>query len=195
MTSTLAGRCHVINLICQSYEHSFDSSDTHDGVVATGYAKLGFKFLDSLFLCLDGLGLLEVLLTQNRILTGHSLVLLNQVTVSLSQIVVSHNDILKVREKSLMEQLDGWFRLELDDHSHAQKRQEVMITTVAMDDLVVFVDVHVDRDEVNAVLSRLEEEIHTVFKIEVVAFLGIRNDEIELLVEILEDFLTRGVLL
>ena len=64
MASTLAGRCHVKNLICKPYEYSFDSVDTHDGVVATGYAKLGFKFLDSLFLCLDGHGLLEVLLTQ-----------------------------------------------------------------------------------------------------------------------------------
>ena len=70
-----------------------------------------------------------------------------------------------------------------------------MITTVAMDDLVVFVDVHVDRDEVNAVLSRLEEEIHAVFQIEVVAFFGICDDKTELLVEILEDFLTCGVLL
>ena len=107
MTPTLAGRCHVINLICQSYEHFFDSSDTHDGAVAAGYAKLGFKFLDSFFLCLDGLGLLEILLTQDCVLTGYSLLLTNQVAVSLSQIVVSHDEILEVREERLMEQLDG----------------------------------------------------------------------------------------
>ena len=114
--------------------------------------------------------------------------------MSLSQIVVSHNNILEVREESLMEQLDDWCCLELDDHSHAQYRQKVMVATATMDNFVVFVDVHVNRDEVNTVLSCLEKEIHTVFKIEVVAFLGIRNDEIELLVEILEDFLTCGVL-
>ncbi len=108
MTSTLSGRCHVINSNLLSYEHSFDSTDTNDGAVATGYAKLGFKFLDSLFLCLDGLGLLEVLLTQDRVLARQSIVLLGQVAVSLSQIVKSHDEILEVREKSLMEQLDGW---------------------------------------------------------------------------------------
>ena len=70
-----------------------------------------------------------------------------------------------------------------------------MVTTVAMDNLVVFFDGHVDCDEVNAILSRLEKEIHTVFEVEVVAFLGIRDDESELLVEILEDFLMCGVLL
>ena len=109
--------------------------------------------------------------------------------MSLPQVVVSHNDILEVREESLVEQLDDWCRFEFDDHSHAQYRQEVMISTCSMDNLVVFVDVHVDRDEVDAILSRLEEEIHTVFKIEVVAFLGIHDDETELPVEILEDFL------
>ena len=108
MTSTLSGRCHAINLIYKPYESSFDSIDVNDGSASTGQAKLGFKFLDSFFLCLDGLGLLEVLLTQNRVLAGHSLVLLNQVAVSLSQVIVSHNDIFEVREKSLMEQLDGW---------------------------------------------------------------------------------------
>ena len=108
MTSTLAGRCHAINLIFKPYENSFDSIDINDGVAVTDQAKLGFKFLDSLFLFLDGLGLLEVLLTQNRIFAGHSVVLLNQVAVSLFQIVVSHNDILEVSEKSLVEQLDGW---------------------------------------------------------------------------------------
>jgi len=63
-----------------------------------------------------------------------------------------------------------------------------------MDNLVVFVDVHVDRNEFDAFLSGVEKEVATVFKVEVVAFLGIRDDEIELLVEILEDFLTCGVL-
>ena len=63
MTSTLAGRCHAINLIFKPYEHSLDSIDIYDGVAATDQVKLGFKFLDSLFLCLDDLGLLEVLLT------------------------------------------------------------------------------------------------------------------------------------
>ena len=87
------------------------------------------------------------------------------------------------------QQFDVGFRLELDDHSHAQKGQKVMVTTVAMDNLVVFFDGHVDCDEVDAVLSRLEKEIHTVFEVEVVAFLGIRDDETELPVEILEDFL------
>ena len=120
MTSTLSGRCHVINSNLLSYEHSFDSTDTNDGAVATGYAKLGFKFLDSLFLCLDGLGLLEVLLTQDRVLAGLSIVLLNQGTMSLPKVVVSHNDILEVREESLVEQLDDWCRFEFDDHSHAQ---------------------------------------------------------------------------
>lgn len=110
MTSTLSGRCHVINSNLLSYEHSFDSTDTNDGAVATGYAKLGFKFLDSLFLCLDGLGLLEVLLTQDRVLARQSIVLLGQVAVSLSQIVKSHDEILEVREERLMEQqLDGGF--------------------------------------------------------------------------------------
>lgn len=69
-----------------------------------------------------------------------------------------------------------------------------MIPTVAMDNLVVFVDVQVDRDEFDAFISRVEEEFPTVFKIEVVALLGICDDETELLVEILEDFLTGGVL-
>lgn len=189
MTSTLSGRCHVINSNLLSYEHSFDSTDTNDGAVATGCAKLGFKFLDAFFLCLDGLGLLEVLLTQNRVLAGRSIVLLNQGTMSLPQVVVSHNDILKVREESLVEQLDDWCCLEFDDHSHAQYGQKVMIPTCSMDNLVVFVNVHVDRDEVDAILSCLEKEIHTVFEVEVVAFFGIRDYEIELLVEILEDFL------
>lgn len=189
MTSTLSGRCHVKNLICQSYEHFFDSTDTNDGAVATGYAKLGFKFLDTFFLCLDGLGLLEVLLTQNRVLARQSLVLLNQGTISLPQIVVPHNDILEVREESLVEQLDDWCCLEFDNHSHAQYRQEVMISTCSMDNLVVFVDVHVDRDEVDAFLSGAEKEVPTVFKVEVVAFLRVCDDETELPVEILEDFL------
>jgi len=189
MTSTLAGRCHVINLICKSYEHFFDSVDANDGAVATGYAKLGFKFLDAFFLCLDGLGLLEVLLTQNRVLAGRSIVLLNQGTMSLPQVVVSHNDILKVREESLVEQLDDWCCLEFDDHSHAQYGQKVMIPTCSMDNLVVFVDVHVDRNEFDAFLSGVEKEVATVFKVEVVALLGIRDDETELSVEILEDFL------
>ena len=109
--------------------------------------------------------------------------------MSLPQVVVSHNDILEVREESLVEQLDDWCCLEFDDHSHAQYGQEVVVSTGAMYNLVVFIDVHVDRDEVDAFLSRFEKEIHTVFEVEVVAFLGIRDDETELPVEILEDFL------
>lgn len=105
------------------------------------------------------------------------------------QVVVSHDDILEVREESLVEQLDDWCCLEFDDHSHAQYRQKVMIPTGAMYNLVVFVDVHVDRDKVDAFLSGVEKEVSTVFEVEVVAFLGIRDDETELPVEILEDFL------
>lgn len=114
--------------------------------------------------------------------------------MSLSQVVVSHNEILEVGEKSLMEQLDSWCRLELDDHSHAQYRQEVMILTVAMYNLVVVIDVHVDRDEIDAFISGVEEEVTTVFKVEVMTLLGVHDYETELLVEILEDFLRGGVL-
>jgi hypothetical protein len=69
-----------------------------------------------------------------------------------------------------------------------------MVFAVAMHNLVIVIDVHVDQDKIDALVSCLEEEIHTVFKVEVVTFLGIHDNETELLVEILEDFLVAGVL-
>lgn len=58
-----------------------------------------------------------LMIGKRLVLTLQLLDLADQVAVSLSQVVVSLNEILEVGEEGLMEQLDSAGRLELDDHS------------------------------------------------------------------------------